>query len=550
MKSVRIEDLFREYASDVFALMDVTPVPVRASRAVPTLAASIESDDDGVVQRLEIELNGSSMLRKVRITCSDPSCQRNIALWALGHEVLHLAMRHPVVLADRDPQEVRGAELVADFAGGWVLGKAGATADGIRKMLGLISERDTVDYPGADERFRSVMRGYSSGVGDENLWEAIHARFGQPRASGTISGPMAAQTENEMLTSKEDLEKFNAPVTGPDWNDSGAKGYSYADVFSEGVCRSIPGCIDDAVEAREIRMKRIKDGLRTLWPQGPAHLLRDYNLMAKMFGSYVTVPESGPNMTPTWEDPFWQLIRMTMRFHAASEAPADLLEGGTHTVSEGETPMIIALTYTGDPTRYEELVEANPQLPTVPSGSIGRGGGGGGGGGGHGGGGGGFGGHGGGGGFGGHGGGGGGRNFGPQHFRPGLQLNVPRSWSHGLRRPWGWGYGGYGYEDMPYWYEYRGFGYPPGSAQYLKRLLTPDQFWAEIQKPPFYKVATAAAIPANLIQRAKDFMASWLDGDEIWAYDYMGYMGPLSGATGYWLLRDGKVIADLVLAVS
>ena len=101
----------------------------------------------------------------------------------------------------------------------------------------------------------------------------------------------------------------------------------------------------------------------------------------------------------------------------------------------------------------------------------------------------------------------------------------------------------------PYTYEYRGLGYPPGTPNSLKRLLTKDQFWKEIQKPKF-SVATAAAVPASWIQRAKDFMSSWQQGDEIWYYDYMGFMGPLSGAIGYYLLRGGRVVADLVIAVS
>lgn len=314
---------------------------------------------------------------------------------------------------------------------------------------------------------------------------------------------------------RQEIQHFYVDRGSLDWNEScpQAKDMTYVEVFAEGVCRAIPGCIVNADHARAARMDRIKDGLRTLWPAGPIQMLQEYNAVIQILDASMLLPTSGPNILPLWEDPFWQAIRLVMRLHAASEAPADLL-GPTHKVIENETPMMIAAYYTGEPLRYQELVDANPQIPSVPIGSVGRGPGG------HGG--------------GGHG--GGGHSFSPGHFRPGMQLNVPGPWrSSSMHRPREIRY--VIAPTDPYTYEYRGLGYPPGTPNSLKRLLTMAQFLAEANK----EVGP---------QRTKDFIAKWQQGDEIWYYDYMGFMGPLSGAIGYYILRGGRVVADLVIAVS
>jgi hypothetical protein len=307
---------------------------------------------------------------------------------------------------------------------------------------------------------------------------------------------------------RQEIQQFYVDRGSLDWNESSpqAKGMTYAEIFAEGVCRAIPGCITDADHAHAARMDRIKDGLRTLWPAGPIQMLQEYNAVIQILDTSMVLPTSGPNMLPLWEDPFWQAIRLVMRLHAASEAPADLLDG-THKVSESETPMMIAALYTGEPLRYQELVDANPQIPTMELGSVGRGPGGGG-----------------------H------RNFSSGHFRPGMQLNVPGPWrSSSMYRPREIRY--VIAPTDPYTYEYRGLGYPPGTPNSLKRLLTKAQFLAEANK----EVGP---------QRAKTFLAAMQSGDEIWYYNNMGWMGILSGAIGYYLLRGGRVVADLVIAVS
>jgi hypothetical protein len=82
-------------------------------------------------------------------------------------------------------------------------------------------------------------------------------------------------------------------------------------------------------------------------------------------------------------------------------------------------------------------------------------------------------------------------------------------------------------------YEARGFGWPP-SAGTLKTQLSPVQLQAMLQQIDH--------------ARAQAFASAYRPGDQIWVYDTMTV--PLSGARGVYLLRDGKVVADLVLVVS
>lgn len=47
-----------------------------------------------------------------------------------------------------------------------------------------------------------------------------------------------------------------------------------------------------------------------------------------------------------------------------------------------------------------------------------------------------------------------------------------------------------------------------------------------------------------------EFVMKQRPGDEVWWYDDFGFAGPLSGAQGYVLLRNGRVVAMLTTAVS
>lgn len=120
--------------------------------------------------------------------------------------------------------------------------------------------------------------------------------------------------------------------------------------------------------------------------------------------------------------------------------------------------------------------------------------------------------------------------------------------------------------EMPGTYEWRGQGYPPGPGTLKRRLtvaqllwdlgqrsaryLTYDTYDADGRVPWWRKLRLAVAAWESWVKRARPLIDSMQPGDEWWAYDYVGFMGPLSGAEGYFLVRNGLVVADLVGSVS
>lgn len=510
-----VQGLCRSCLDRTCDLFNLPSIPLKEDVRVDLIRTIMRPDASGVDQP-QIDVNARGMARELNRDCDDRQCNFAIVLWHIGHETFHVAAGHLVdPKLDTSLKARHRAELAADFAGGWVLGKLGVTTQEATRMLQRLSPTRTETHPSSEHRKQAVLMGQEAGQASKDVHEGVSSdEFGHLAATagqGLLNGPFKASAGGNrskattMEITKQILDQFNIKFNPPDWSDVSpqANGMSYADVFAEGVCRAIPGCMNEHAATRAARMQRIKEGIRTLW-HDPVHMLQDYNAVLKMAGSTESIPTSGPNLLPPWESPFWQMIRLLMRFHAATEAPADLLAAGSHTVADGETPMIISLAYTGDSGRYEELVEANPHIPAVlaSGGTLDapR------------------------------------RTFHGPSFRPGMQINLPLAWrsTKGLRAP-----RHVRYPRYPLWYEYQGYGWPPGQQSSLKRKLTREQFWREATT----RIHPAIPLDPGWIQRAKDFLKVMLPGDEIWSYDTIRRF---TRTRGYYLMQGGSIVADLV----
>ena len=81
------------------------------------------------------------------------------------------------------------------------------------------------------------------------------------------------------------------------------------------------------------------------------------------------------------------------------------------------------------------------------------------------------------------------------------------------------------------------------NKQWLKRKYEPKEFWERITRPSKY------GPPApEWVAQVKQFVMQWTWGDEIWEYSWQ--TAPLAGEQGWWIVRDGFIVANLVGMVS
>lgn len=95
-------------------------------------------------------------------------------------------------------------------------------------------------------------------------------------------------------------------------------------------------------------------------------------------------------------------------------------------------------------------------------------------------------------------------------------------------------------QQRPAVYEARGFGYPVAEPEKtLERRITRVELIAKMLGRHGF----------GYRDQLSTFLAKFQPGDEIWYYDSMKH-GFLSGAAGYYLIRNGNVIGDITLMVS
>ena len=98
----------------------------------------------------------------------------------------------------------------------------------------------------------------------------------------------------------------------------------------------------------------------------------------------------------------------------------------------------------------------------------------------------------------------------------------------------------------PLVYEAQGFGWPVAEQSTLKERVSPQQLIKRLVDGR--DSAFGPRSPVWVRRVVMPLLRQLQPGDEIWRYDSM--TAPLSGAVGYYLIRDGLVQADIVLAVS
>lgn len=92
--------------------------------------------------------------------------------------------------------------------------------------------------------------------------------------------------------------------------------------------------------------------------------------------------------------------------------------------------------------------------------------------------------------------------------------------------------------DRPAVFEAQGPGFPPADLSKLLRPVTAEDV-----------LAISDWSGGWFSQQRDEFLAQQRPGDAIWAYNTMGEV-PLSGSAGFYLMRDGYVVAALVTMMS